>query len=110
MVKDMAVGGTPFPSRQNIDKPEVKVTSCEYVLQQLALAIMIRSSLSLRDMRRYMHPVQSTETPFKLLKGARHFANSMWDRCVLGGEPHKVAVYLFRSEDTKDAINTPIDD
>ena len=44
------------------------------------------------------------------MKKSRDMACVMTDRCVLGGEPHKVAVYLFRSEDTKDAINTPIDD
>ena len=67
MLEDTAVCSTSFPFREHIDKPEVKVTSCKHILQQLALAILVCGLLFLGSMHRYMHPIQSTETCFEVL-------------------------------------------
>ena len=107
MLEDTAVCGTPFPSKEHIEKPEVKVTSCQHILQQLALAISICGLLFLGSMHRYMHPVQSTETCFKVLIEVSFFTDLGGNGCITSGEPHEVTVYLFWCQDIEDAIDTP---
>lgn len=88
MLKNAAVSSTPFPSRENVDKLEVEVACCKDILQQLALVIAICGSLSLRDIHRYMHPIQSTNTPFKVAGELWWMKDFDWDRIVTSWEPH----------------------
>jgi hypothetical protein len=83
--KDVAVRSASFPSRENIDELEIKVTGCQDILRELVLPIAICSATSLGNVSGYMCPIQSTDTFPKILREARRGVYLGWDRCITSG-------------------------